>query len=652
MSTKRRSNEVGVLAFALAFGLALGAQEPSGPGERIRAAAMAVYVHGVTEEIASVEVGLQGVPVLQQLLHDPGFPRRDNVVAFLAFLGGASETDALIRLLEAPPASLDLPEEDRAFLLVPQALGKIASRGDRRALDVLLGMTERGSENGLLARAASHGRDPERLRADLRDAAMRGLAYAKHPQARTRLQELRPASAPALYEDAHVDVTGGEPQAGAELSSYGWLDDQARVHDTALTYANHAEVASPMTDTRLDEVLELASLRAGRGDDADDLACCATVSRSGTARSFGVLGDGLDVIDTAAEMSAVLNNPVSRVKIVRAINYCGGAGLNISGCAWGPGNGMAVVRLGGVGYEAVLWLHEYGHNAGLGHSPSGGRYVMNSVNYGTNANLTQAECDSYHVPSTLAAMTPRDAGTCADVDGDAVHDAQDNCPSVSNTDQIDTDGDGWGDACAGEISNRAPSITMTSPVEGAVVSGVETIRASVTDDAGVSRVEFFVDDAKVGEDVDEADGWSWTWDSTGDSDGSHTVSATATDTGGLRATDAHGVVVDNVSDAFVHVGDLASVAKTGKSGRWSATVTITVHQAAHETQSGVTVTGTWSGGVTGTTSCVTGKTGRCSVTYSNTRVSAVTFTVDALSLSGHTYDSAANHETAITVTKP
>jgi hypothetical protein len=38
-------------------------------------------------------------------------------------------------------------------------------------------------------------------------------------------------------------------------------------------------------------------------------------------------------------------------------------------------------------------------------------------------------------------------GGVIDVDGDGVEDGDDNCPAVSNVDQLDTDGDGTGDAC-------------------------------------------------------------------------------------------------------------------------------------------------------------------------------------------------------------
>jgi hypothetical protein len=426
---------------------------------------LATYIHGVTEEIATSEIGAEGVPILLELLRDPSFPRRDNVVAFLSFLGGERETDGLVRLLREPPAPASLPEEDRALLLVPQALGHIASRGERNALEALLAMTENES-----------GGDPGGLRGDLLEMALRGLALSGTEEAKERLRavaegEIVPDSGgPSLRSNALAALDLLERQerrqprqlrsSGTTLddqqetltgttADYGFMDHESRVHESGLSYANHVEVSDPMIDSRLDEVLRLASLRAGRGDFSSDVACCATLSRSGTAGQFGTTGDGLDIIDDDGELQDVLNHPSGRFKVVRAINHCGGPGVNIIGCAWMPGNGAAVVRMSSEIHEAILWIHEYGHNTGLSHNTISSRYLMYGTNNGSNDGLTQEECDSYHYPNVWSDMTTEDIGACTDNDDDVVQDLADNCPDVSNHDQADADGDGVGDACTG-----------------------------------------------------------------------------------------------------------------------------------------------------------------------------------------------------------
>jgi hypothetical protein len=58
----------------------------------------------------------------------------------------------------------------------------------------------------------------------------------------------------------------------------------------------------------------------------------------------------------------------------------------------------------------------------------------------------------------------------ADTDDDGVIDSQDNCPTVSNQDQLDSDGDGVGDACEEPIpSPEFPSQVI--PVAACIAMG-------------------------------------------------------------------------------------------------------------------------------------------------------------------------------------
>jgi hypothetical protein len=110
----------------------------------------------------------------------------------------------------------------------------------------------------------------------------------------------------------------------------------------------------------------------------------------------------------------------------------------------------------------------------------------------------------------------------------------------------------------------------------------------------------------------------------------------------------------------MHLGDLDGTS-TSQGGRWTATVTITLHDANHNPLANATVTGKWSNGATGTATCTTGSNGQCTVSKSGIRngKGSVTFTVNNVTRASYTYASVSNHDpdgssngTRIVVRKP
>jgi len=91
---------------------------------------------------------------------------------------------------------------------------------------------------------------------------------------------------------------------------------------------------------------------------------------------------------------------------------------------------------------------------------------------------------------------------------------------------------------------QAPTVALTTPVEGATLGGLVSVLAAASDDIGVTGVQFKVDGALVGSEDIEAP-YETLWNTAGASNGSHTVSAVARDSAGHETTTSVVIAVSN-----------------------------------------------------------------------------------------------------------
>ena len=144
-------------------------------------------------------------------------------------------------------------------------------------------------------------------------------------------------------------------------------------------------------------------------------------------------------------------------------------------------------------------------------------------------------------------------------------------------------------------------------------------------------------------------------------DGVYSVSLTVTDNDGAIGSDLQEITISATDNNNLHVGDLDGLSTFQSNTRWTAEVTVTVHDGDHNPSVGAVVTGTWSGDVSGT---VIGKAtdpdGHITFSYPDIhkRIGSVTFTIENVGDSLR-YDASKNHDpdndsngTSITVLKP
>lgn len=186
-------------------------------------------------------------------------------------------------------------------------------------------------------------------------------------------------------------------------------------------------------------------------------------------------------------------------------------------------------------------------------------YPIEKGGYGTISGTSMA---SPHAAGALALLASTDnPGGATDVQN-----LYDDVANAGNFDWTDDSGDGSkeslldvagfsatlvaGSDGGGGTGDDPPTVDVTNPADGATVRDSIAVTADATDDNDVTQVEFFVDGASIGVDGDGSDGWSMEADTTVYEDGSHAISATATDSAGQTASDQVSVTIDNVTEGI------------------------------------------------------------------------------------------------------
>jgi hypothetical protein len=133
---------------------------------------------------------------------------------------------------------------------------------------------------------------------------------------------------------------------------------------------------------------------------------------------------------------------------------------------------------------------------------------------------------------------------------------------------------------------------------------------------------------------------------------------TVIDTGGLQSSDTCTIFVkatesdqpandQTTNYSTIHIGDMEDISSLSSKNKWNASVKIEVHDNACNPVSGVTVNGTWSGGYSGSGSCITTQKGICSMTSRDININKTNeaeFTIQNIYSPKFTYNPAENHD--------
>jgi hypothetical protein len=185
------------------------------------------------------------------------------------------------------------------------------------------------------------------------------------------------------------------------------VNPAVQVRTVQVVVQRHRTVA--LTDADADRILGDMGTILQSDDSPADVATPVRFVRNGPVQLLPANVPA--TIQTAADLNALLNAGRG-VKIVQAIQWCGGPGGSIIGCApvGSPIVNVAAVRFT-ANQEGLIWAHEYGHNCGLPHRTDDLRAVM-YPSVGVDHNVVNAFESGRYLAGPLAVEGAVMASSC------------------------------------------------------------------------------------------------------------------------------------------------------------------------------------------------------------------------------------------------
>lgn len=185
------------------------------------------------------------------------------------------------------------------------------------------------------------------------------------------------------------------------------------LHD--LTWYVHVDLvttARPLSfwQSVVDQTEATANVLLEGGSGPFDTPCCTRLGQDAAVSTFGLPGDGFDVIDSEIEQNTInaFGGPGANVYLVDSMTYCGGSFPAAIGCAGTPPcsgnpnddpNLYAMVTVDAFELEVlpVVLAHERGHNSCLNHVSAAGCQIMRGsiLQPGNGSCLSASECSAY-----------------------------------------------------------------------------------------------------------------------------------------------------------------------------------------------------------------------------------------------------------------